>query len=317
MGKNVKNLKLKRYAKMIQRKGRFGDTELAHINKDEEELLARYRGAPLSKNPETGVKEAFDPVTMALVSGGMQLLGAGFGARSAKKAAARKKAALEKQYKIASTRTGDEIGYEQRLRRQAQQGTMNVGQLTSEATRSGYARGRTAQAGVQGQLAMSGLENSIVAQELRRKTDVATLRSINNQARKIAMANEKTKLQAQGQLDKYNLQRSQYLRKLGVQRAQGMFQADESYQQAKSDATQKAWGAVGNMVMGGMKAHNAQMTVEQGGFQNITNPTGFVSQFNSPETLAGYMNDMSVTEKMQFYNWAAANAPEDWFNQNF
>ena len=44
------------------KKGRFGDTELVHVNKQERDLLKSLGGSGTT-NPETGLKEYFDPFT--------------------------------------------------------------------------------------------------------------------------------------------------------------------------------------------------------------------------------------------------------------
>ena len=44
------------------KKGRFGDTELVHVNKQERDLLKALGGSG-TINPETGLREYFDPFT--------------------------------------------------------------------------------------------------------------------------------------------------------------------------------------------------------------------------------------------------------------
>jgi len=56
-------------SKYLASQGRFGDTELAHINKDEEKLLEKYRGGRLTINPKTGLKEAFPWLLAAAAAG--------------------------------------------------------------------------------------------------------------------------------------------------------------------------------------------------------------------------------------------------------
>ena len=49
-------------ASTLAKKGRFGDTELVHMSKDEVlalEELAKKHGKKLTKNPKTGLSEAF------------------------------------------------------------------------------------------------------------------------------------------------------------------------------------------------------------------------------------------------------------------
>lgn len=63
-------------SKYLASQGRFGDTELAHINKDEEKLLEKYRGGRLTINPKTGLKEAF-PWLLAAAAGAALTKGIG------------------------------------------------------------------------------------------------------------------------------------------------------------------------------------------------------------------------------------------------
>ena len=58
---------------------------------------------------------------------------------------------------------------------------------------------------VQGQTINQGLENSIVAQELRRKVDKDVLRSVAGQARQIALANAQAKRSAENELESFNM----------------------------------------------------------------------------------------------------------------
>jgi hypothetical protein len=68
----------------------------------------------------------------------------------------------------------------------------------------------------QGQSIKQGLENSIVAHELRRKVDNETLKSLGQVAEKIALYNDDYKKRAEEKLDQYNLQRGQMLRQLAA-----------------------------------------------------------------------------------------------------
>ena len=57
----------------------------------------------------------------------------------------------------------------------------------------------------QGQVIQQGLENSIVAQELRRKVDKDVLASVAEQARQMALANAEAKRQAELEIEGMNL----------------------------------------------------------------------------------------------------------------
>jgi hypothetical protein len=53
-------------ANELASKGRYGDTMLMHVTPDEVRGLSSLRGG-ITINPETGLPEAFDPITMALI----------------------------------------------------------------------------------------------------------------------------------------------------------------------------------------------------------------------------------------------------------
>ena len=319
MAKTTSNIKLKKYARVLERQGRFGDTELVHINKDEERLLEDYRGGPLTRNPKTGVKEAFPWLAAAaVVSGVSSYIGASKQKKAAEKAARQQRKALNKAYNQAKRQSPEEIRYQTRMREQSKTGTMNVGNLTQDVSRRSWEQSRTAQAGVSGQMAMRGLENSIVAQELRRKTDVQTMRTVADQARKIAMANEQTKLQSQSALDKYNLQRSQYLRELATSREQGIGEINAAQTQNVAAATAAQWNALGSTVSGVMSGIGQNIAATQGAFSSIKDPNTFMSQFGGDQTaLSAFAGNMDSAQRVQFYNWGMANAPNEFANFQF
>ena len=62
-----------------------------------------------------------------------------------------------------------------------------------------------------------GLENSIIADELRRKTDKGVMDQITEESGKIAEQNRLAKQQAQGRLDDFNFKRDERLRQIAMQ----------------------------------------------------------------------------------------------------
>ena len=72
-----------------------------------------------------------------------------------------------------------------------------------------------------GQAVSQGLENSIIAQELRRKADISTLKAVSDSSAQIAQANAQAQLnaksQAQGRLDSFQLNRANQLRNIAMQ----------------------------------------------------------------------------------------------------
>ena len=54
---SVAKRNLKNIAKQIRRHGRYGDTDLVHVNKSEIKLLENYANKKGTINPVTGLKE--------------------------------------------------------------------------------------------------------------------------------------------------------------------------------------------------------------------------------------------------------------------
>ena len=68
-----------------------------------------------------------------------------------------------------------------------------------------------------GTIARQGLENSIIADELRRRTDKGVMDQISEESGKIAEQNRLSKQQAQGKLDDFNFRRDERLRQIAMQ----------------------------------------------------------------------------------------------------
>ena len=80
-----------------------------------------------------------------------------------------------------------------------------INQMGQQAIQTIRQQGQLGRQRATGQAIQQGLENSIVAQELRRKVDKDVLRSVAEQARSMAFANQKAKRQAEDELEKYRL----------------------------------------------------------------------------------------------------------------
>lgn len=255
---------LKKYAKLIQSKGRFGDTELAHINKDEEKLLERYRGGKLSKNPKTGVKEAFPWIAAAYVAG--KLIS---GSSKRKKAVAAAKAKKDAQLKVAEAQkeealkgirqagqmTGEEQQAMSQMRKGAKEGTMDVEGLQQQMSQPLYQQGEAQEATAMGKITQQGLEGSIIAQEVSRKVGSDVRASIADQARSIAYENEKTKADAQRNLQSALMKRGQLLKELALKKGGVMagYEASKGATMTDYAATRAAqpsdWSILGDTAM--------------------------------------------------------------------
>ena len=122
--------------------------------------------------------------------------------------------------KEASQKTDQEKEYLERLNKRRTKGALDVPKLTNQVANQAYQAGEIAKQNVQGNIVKSGLDNSIVAQELRRKTDVDTMKSIAESSREIAMRNEATKKSAESEYDKYLLTESDRLRSIAMRKAE-------------------------------------------------------------------------------------------------
>tara|TARA_R100001129_G_scaffold185796_2_gene175188 strand:- start:5420 stop:5920 length:501 start_codon:yes stop_codon:yes gene_type:complete len=117
-------------------------------------------------------------------------------------------------------RTAEERQWADQLRRRSTTGTMNLDYLNQVAGRTASQVGALQKAQIQGGMMQQGLGNSIVAQELARKTDRDTLTSLADESRNLAMMNEQTKIQAQDMLGQYGQMRSQRLQNIRNQQNQ-------------------------------------------------------------------------------------------------
>jgi len=124
--------------------------------------------------------------------------------------------------------TPEELKYQERLQSRAEKGDPNLGKMQNRIIGNVRQQGQLNQQRATGQSIQQGLENSIVAQELRRRTDTDTMRQIAEESRRLAEHNTRYKENAQDKLDGYNMQRSQYLRDISMQQSQMRSQADQS-----------------------------------------------------------------------------------------
>ena len=148
--------------------------------------------------------------------------------------------------KEASQKTDQEKEYLERLNKRRTKGALDVPKLTNQVANQAYQAGEFAKQNVQGNIVKSGLDNSIVAQELRRKTDVDTMKSIAESSREIAMRNEATKKSAESEYDKYLLTESDRIRNIAMKKAENRGQL--------ASGLIDAVGSGASAVMGGLES---------------------------------------------------------------
>lgn len=107
-----------------------------------------------------------------------------------------------------------------RMRKGAEQGTMDVAKLNQQMAQPLYQQGEAQEAQAMQKITQQGLEGSIIAQDVSRKVGADVRASIAQQARQIAMDNERTKADAARNLSQAQMKRGQLLREIAMKRGQ-------------------------------------------------------------------------------------------------
>lgn len=136
-------------------------------------------------------------MALPLIMGGLAVANA-YGAEKARK---NQIAGLRKLSEV----TPAERAYEKRRQDIIKGGDPLINEAEREAIQTVRQQGQFNQQRATGQAINQGLENSIVAQELRRKVDADTLRSVAKQARQMALANAQAKRRAEGELESFRM----------------------------------------------------------------------------------------------------------------
>jgi hypothetical protein len=186
-----------------------------------------------------------------IVTAGMGLAKAGLSAYEKEQERKRQNRVLQGQIKglenLANV-TPSERDYVQRRRQIISEGDPLLKQQFNEASGAIRQQGVFGRQRAQSQAIQQGLENSIVAQELRRKVDKDVLDSISQQARQFAMANRQVKRQAEDEMEAMNLKTDARRTQVRSQIA-GLESQKTSYDR---------WGTLANVAMAGISAGASQ-----------------------------------------------------------
>lgn len=181
----------------------------------------------VQSGPYANYAQIIEPVTASLIAGGIALGKAGIKAGKAlgarKKAVEALKARRKEQLKAldqASGMTAEEQQAISRMRRGAEQGTMDVERLNMQMAQPIYQQGEAQEAQAMQRITQQGLEGSIIAQDVSRRVGSDVRASIAQQARQIAMDNERTKAEAARRLSQAQMRRAQLLREIAMKRGQ-------------------------------------------------------------------------------------------------
>ena len=124
----------------------------------------------------------------------------------------KKRDALEGQKKL----TPEEASYKKKLTELSTKGDPNINKIRNRRISAIRQVGSDTQQKITGDLIQSGMENSVVASELRRKAGGDVMRQVAEESQKIAERNRTFKQKHSEKLDKYNMDRSKYLKQLSA-----------------------------------------------------------------------------------------------------
>lgn len=129
-----------------------------------------------------------------------------------------KKKLASKQYERSVGFSPAEASEMARLRKGSKEGSIDVGEATSQVAQPIYQQGEAQEATELQNVTAQGLEGSIIAQETSSKIGSDVRAEIATQARNIAVQNEKTKLDAKKALQDNVIKRADLLRNLAFKR---------------------------------------------------------------------------------------------------
>ena len=116
----------------------------------------------------------------------------------------------------AGKETPEQKQYKAKLTELSTKGDPNINKIRNRRISAVRQVGSDTQQKITGDLIQSGMENSVVASELRRKAGGDVMRQVAEESQKIAERNRQFKQQYSEKLDKYNMDRSQYLKQLSA-----------------------------------------------------------------------------------------------------
>ena len=154
----------------------------------------------------------------AAISAGVNAIGSVIKRQQEKKLIKEQKKAGIKQLNAASRLSAEEAQAMGRLKKGAEEGTMDVEKLNMQMAQPLYQQGEAQEAQAMQKITQQGLEGSIIAQEVSRKIGGDVRASIANQARQIAMDNEKTKADAERRYQESLMKRGQFLREIAMKK---------------------------------------------------------------------------------------------------
>ena len=155
-----------------------------------------------------------------LIGQGLSMLGNIFGQRSARKRQREQYQTMlaqrKRAYDIAKRESPEEIAYRNKLNQRALTGDPDLQKKKNLMMQPIRQMGEESRMRTTGLSIQQGLENSVIAHELRNKVDSKTLQNLSEVAEKISLYNSEYKRQYEDMADQYGLERARMLRNLAV-----------------------------------------------------------------------------------------------------
>ena len=184
----------------------------------------------------------------------------------------RARRARDEAIKWAKYQSPEELAWLEKTKRRSQYGAEDFQQKKQQALQPIYSMGQQTKQQATGQAIRQGLENSVIANEIRSRMDAKTQTQMSKVAQQIALMNEQYKQQQEQAVDKYHLARADRIRNISGQ-------AGSQYHQnytTGSEVFGSTFGTLGGqMAQYGMRGIYAQWLKDNKLSNNNTGPSGF------------------------------------------
>ncbi len=162
------------------------------------------------------------PFWGALLGGFATSLVGGMMSASASNRANRR--ARDEAIKWAKYQSPEELAWLDKTKRRSKYGAEDFQQKKQQAIQPIYSMGQQTKQQATGQAIRQGLENSVIANEIRSRMDAKTQTQMSKVAQQIALMNEQYKQQNEQAVDKYHLARADRIRNISGQAGSSYYQ---------------------------------------------------------------------------------------------
>ena len=152
--------------------------------------------------------------------------------------------------KWAKYQSPEELAWLEKTKRRSQYGAEDFQQKKQQALQPIYSMGQQTKQQATGQAIRQGLENSVIANEIRSRMDAKTQTQMSKVAQQIALMNEQYKKQQEEAVDKYHLARADRIRNIS---GQASSQYHQNYTTGSEVFGSAISGIGGQLISGGIR----------------------------------------------------------------